>query len=317
MAAGTAAVIVPIYINELAPPNYQSAFPRFWEFSWLPSILTIFTTEQDGQWRIILLARRELIKIRGAEDVEQELAGFLTQHAGEPEGTDGTEPVRESDPLLEHLNGKYAGNYSTSSVGDNDVSLEAGLNPEPANREVGLLRFLTKREYRAGFIVVAGLMLAQQLTGINAVVFYGVSILDELFPDSAKYLNAGISAVNLFVTLLTSLLFHGVSNMALLITSMITMGTSSAARAFTILFGFAILSAIATLLFVSAFSMGLGPVFPTVESVRLSVWTGRTTVHGRMPGTDGHLGVSPDHCPGRTTEPCWCFKMGNRRDAYW
>ncbi|KAG0138248.1 hypothetical protein HOY82DRAFT_545995, partial [Tuber indicum] len=92
----------------------------------------------------IELARRELIKIRGAEDVEQELAGFHTQHAGEPEGTDGTEPVGESDPLLEHLN--------------------AGLNPESVNREIGLLQFLTKKEYRAGFIVVAGLMLAQQLT---------------------------------------------------------------------------------------------------------------------------------------------------------
>ncbi|KAG0138247.1 transporter-domain-containing protein [Tuber indicum] len=249
MAAGTAAVIVPMYINELAPPNYKSAFGALTQISinlgFLSSqVLGVFlVAHHPSGWGVdrfaasssthvipespsflvakgdIELARRELIKIRGAEDVEQELAGFHTQHAGEPEGTDGTEPVGESDPLLEHLNGKYAGNYSTSSVGDNDVSLKAGLNPESVNREIGLLQFLTKKEYRAGFIVVAGLMLAQQLTvyqtlGINAVVFYGVSILDELFPDSAKYLNAGISAVNVFVTLLASLLFHGVSNMA-------------------------------------------------------------------------------------------------------
>ncbi|KAG0138258.1 transporter-domain-containing protein [Tuber indicum] len=214
-------------------------------------------------------ARRALIRIRGTEDVEQELAGFQAQQAGQPEGTNGTEPVGESDPLLEHPNGQSAGNYSTSSVGDNDVRLEAGLNPEPVNREIGLLQFLTKKEYRAGLITVAGLMLAQQLTGINAVVFYGVSILDVLFPDSAKYLNAGISAVNLFVTLVASLLFDGVSHKALLITSMIAMGTSSAALGLSIFFGLAILSAIATLLFVSAFSMGLGPLPWMVASSRI------------------------------------------------
>ncbi|KAG0122860.1 transporter-domain-containing protein [Tuber indicum] len=221
MAAGTAAVIVPIYINELAPPNYKGAFGALTQISINLGILSsqvlgVFL-EQDDQWRIILLAggligllqavglmfipespsflvakgdieqaRRALIKIRGTEDVEQELAGFQAQQAGQPEGTDGTEPVGESDPLLEHPNGQSAVNYRTSSVGDNDLRLEAGLNPEPANREIGLLQFLTKQEYRAGIIIVAGLMLAQQLTGINAVVFYGVSILDELFPDSAK-----------------------------------------------------------------------------------------------------------------------------------
>ncbi|KAG0138245.1 general substrate transporter [Tuber indicum] len=284
MAAGTAAVIVPIYINELAPPNYKGAFGALTQISINLGILSsqvlgVFL-EQDGQWRIILLAggligllqavglmfipespsflvakgdieqaRRALIKIRGTEDVEQELAGFQAQQAGQPEGTDGTEPVGESDPLLEHPN--------------------AGLNPEPANREIGLLQFLTKQEYRAGLIIVAGLMLAQQLTGINAVVFYGVSILDELFPDSAKYLNAGISAVNLFVTLVASLLFDVVSHKGLLITSMIAMGTSSAALGLSIFFGLAILSAIATLLFVSAFSMGLGPLPWMVATSRI------------------------------------------------
>ncbi|KAG0122859.1 transporter-domain-containing protein [Tuber indicum] len=154
MAAGTAAVIVPIYINELAPPNYKGAFGALTQISINLGILSsqvlgVFL-EQDDQWRIILLAggligllqavglmfipespsflvamgdieqaRRALIKIRGTEDVEQELAGFQAQQAGQPEGTDGTEPVGESDPLLEHPNGKidsFSPSFNPSDV---------------------------------------------------------------------------------------------------------------------------------------------------------------------------------------------------------
>ena len=78
-------------------------------------LINFATTEKEGQWRFILLtggviglvqsvgllflpespfslvtsgdieqARRELIKIRGTSDVEQELAGYHNQNAGKP-----------------------------------------------------------------------------------------------------------------------------------------------------------------------------------------------------------------------------------------
>ncbi|KAG0138260.1 general substrate transporter [Tuber indicum] len=53
MAAGTAAVIVPIYINELAPPNYKGAFGALTQISINLGILSsqvlgVFL-EHDGQ----------------------------------------------------------------------------------------------------------------------------------------------------------------------------------------------------------------------------------------------------------------------------
>ncbi|CAZ81711.1 unnamed protein product [Tuber melanosporum] len=243
-----------------------------------PSILIAPTTEKNGQWRFILLiggiiglvqtvgllflpespsslvasgdieqARKELIRIRGTSDVEEELAGYRSQPAGPSEGTDNTEPMGESDPLM----------------------LEAGPTPEPENNEVGLLEFVTKREYRFGFMIVAGVMLAQQLTGINAVVFYGVSILDNLLPNSAKYLNAAISGVNLLVTLVASFVFDRVSHGFLLLMSIFMMAFFSLVLSISISYGLAILSAVATLLFVSSFSMGLGPLPWMVASRRI------------------------------------------------
>ncbi|KAG0633536.1 general substrate transporter [Tuber brumale] len=268
IAAGSAAVIVPIYVNELAPPNSKGTFGALTQISINLGILSsqvlgIFL-EKDGEWRFILLtggmiglvqavgllflpespsyliasgnieqARRVLVKVRGTPDVED-----------------------ERQP------------YNTHFVGGNDTLLDAGPTPEPVNpsvqsvqpenTKVGLREFVTKPQYRAGFVVVAGVMLAQQLTGINAVVFYGVSILDDLLPSSAKYLNAAISAVNLLVTLGASFVFDRVSHRYLLLTAMVAMTASSATLALSIGFGWAMLSVIATMLFVSSFSMGLG-----------------------------------------------------------
>ncbi|KAG0639504.1 putative MFS glucose transporter [Tuber brumale] len=194
-------------------------------------------------------ARRVLIGIRGTQDVEEEIAGYQGQPTGQPAGTGDTEAVGEREPLLEPTTD--------------------GPAPAPESHKVGLLEFITKREYRAGFVVVAAVMLAQQLTGINAVVFYGVSILDDLFPHSAKYLNAAISGVNLLVTLGASLMFDSVSHKFLLLTSMASMGIFSCVLGFSISYGFAVFSAISTLLFVSAFSMGLGPLPWMVASRRI------------------------------------------------
>lgn len=72
-------------------------------------------------------------------------------------GTDNTESVGEQDPLPE------AGSAS-EPVDENSPLLEAGPAPEPESK-VGLLEFVTKPEYRLGFMIVAGVMLAQQLTG--------------------------------------------------------------------------------------------------------------------------------------------------------
>ena len=53
------------------------------------------------------------------------------------------------------------------------------------------------------------------------------------------------------------------------------------------------------------------PVFPSVQSVRLSPRTGRTPSWRPLPGTDAGvvLVVRPDLCPGRTAGPYRCLSL--------
>lgn len=89
---------------------------------------------------------------------------------------------------------------------------------------------------------------------------YGVSILRELLPDYAPALNAGISFINLFITLSASLVFDKISHKTLLILSMLGMMTFAAVIGLGMHFGVSVLSAIGTFFFVASFSIGLGPL---------------------------------------------------------
>ena len=84
--------------------------------------------------------------------------------------------------------------------------------------------------------------------------------MHDLFPTSAKFINAGISATNLVVTLAASFFFDRIDHKVLLLASMVSMSIFSATLALSILLGWAVLSAAATLLFVASFSIGLGPL---------------------------------------------------------
>ena len=55
--------------------------------------------------------------------------------------------------------------------------------------------------YRPAIIAVVGVMVAQQLTGMNSIVMYSVSLLQSILPTTAALLTVMISAVNLVITL--------------------------------------------------------------------------------------------------------------------
>lgn len=86
------------------------------------------------------------------------LEDTYARQLGLSEGTDNTEHVGEHDSLVE------AGPAAPEPVNEDSPLLEAGPTVEPESK-VGLMEFVTKREYRLGFMIVVGVMLAQQLTG--------------------------------------------------------------------------------------------------------------------------------------------------------
>ncbi|PWW80038.1 hypothetical protein C7212DRAFT_163037, partial [Tuber magnatum] len=142
----------------------------------------------------------------------------------------------------------------------NTPLLDGTLTAVAQNKEIGLIAFVTNREYRLGFRIVPAVMFAQQLTRINAVVFYSVSILQDVLPNSVRYLNRGISGVNFFMIEGVSLLFDRVSPRTWRLASMLFMGIFAFALATNNFIELATLSAIVTLLFVMSFPVGMSPL---------------------------------------------------------
>ena len=103
-------------------------------------------------------------------------------------------------------------------------------------------------------------MLAQQFTGINSIVMYSVDFLSSLLPTSAALLTVAVSALNLFMTTLCAPLSDKIGRKTCILLSTAGMGISAILLAIGISQGIKPLGAVATLLFVAFFAVGLGPV---------------------------------------------------------
>lgn len=179
------------------------------------------------------LAYRSLVKLRGRADVDDEIAAF----------TDGGGRRNETD--------------------DEDADVNQRLLDTPADtgsRKVSLYEFMTGPEYRRQLIAVVGIMIAQQFMGINSIIMYGVSILQDIIPTGATLINVIVSLLNLFVTAIAARVIDRVGRKLPLLVSITGMGIFSALLGIGILFKIQLLSGISTLLFVSSFAIGLGPL---------------------------------------------------------
>jgi MFS family permease len=115
-------------------------------------------------------------------------------------------------------------------------------------------------DHQKAAIAVIMVMLAQQFSGINSIVMYGVSLLSGLLEANSALLNLAVSALNIVVTASCAPLADKLGRKVCLLSSLVVMGTSSLLLAVGIIKSIPVLSAVAVLLFVSGFALGLGPV---------------------------------------------------------
>ena len=97
---------------------------------------------------------------------------------------------------------------------------------------------------------------------------YSVSILSTLLPTQSALITVIISAVNLVATIVFAPLADHIGRKTCLLISIAGMGLNAAFLALSIYYSLRNLSAAATLLFVTAFAFGLGPV-PFILSTEL------------------------------------------------
>lgn len=275
VGAGASVVVVPIFISEIAPPAERGFFGAFTQVMCNVGILIAqllgYFLSHGQYWRIILAAggiigvcqslglllsvesprylaeqghlaqsKRTLRKIRGEKfDIDEEVSSW---------GLEGSVGVTDEEPLLRSEEGV---------PDDSDAPVSKRQSKEEA---LSIVEVLRHPEYNKAAIAVVMVMLAQQFSGINSIVMYGVSLLAEVLKSNSALLNLAVSAINIIVTAGCAPLVDKLGRKTCLLNSLAGMGISSLLLAIGIMNKIPILSAVAVLLFVSSFALGLGPV---------------------------------------------------------
>lgn len=267
IGAGASIVVGPIYVSEVAPPQSRGFFGAFTQVMTCVGILLAQTLgyflSRGSLWRIILVVAAavgcgELVGLL----LIPESPTWLAEHKHASRARQILQRIRGKDADIE----EEVKTWRVSSAYDNDTGeAESLLSPPsqnlpPHSPPATIINVVTNAQYRPALIAVVIAMLSQQFTGINSIIMYSVSLLQSVLPTAAPLLAVIISALNLVITLACSPLPDKIGRKTCLLLSITGMGLGSVMLAIGISVGQKVLSAVASLFFVSSFAVGLGPV---------------------------------------------------------
>ncbi|KAF3987567.1 hypothetical protein FT663_03886 [Candidozyma haemuli var. vulneris] len=285
LASGVSIVVAPIMVNELAPFNHRGLMGSLLQFgvafgilaaqltalSWsndhqwrwifafgaglaLTQLVLLFTITESPKWMIthrgnVSKATRTLHTLRSeARSVNHEI-----QHWREITNN-SKPPVTEESPLLDSED-DLPSTFTTLSP---SKSRRGSIDPS----SVSMYEYVTTSQYKKEVIAVGLIMTAQQLCGMNAINFYGVSILESVMPYgfNVLYITSSIALCNVVAMLAVSPFIDKVGRKPLLITSLAIMGVSSCFISIGMLTQHGVVASIACFTFVIGFSLGLGQI---------------------------------------------------------
>jgi MFS family permease len=288
IAAGASTVIVPLYISEIAPPRQKGFFGAFTQIStntgiFISQLLGYFLS-YGSKWRWILAAAgivavvQFVLLVGSVESPQWSAENDGSESGGLRKARSDLERIRGSKvDLKEEVDSWSAGPSTATTRAGSLIPATDGIEEEeallgssstPTYAEGGaknippisMLTALTDSRYTKSTLAVILVMLAQQLTGINSIIMYGVSLLSTLLSSSSALLNIFVSILNIVITTTCAPLSDVIGRKPCLLLSITGMGLSSVLLAIGISASASILSAVAVLFFVASFGVGLGPV---------------------------------------------------------
>lgn len=267
LGAGASVVVVPIYISEVSPPAEKGFFGSLTQvmvnFGIFVTQLLGYVLSYGQLWRVVLA-------VGGIIGVAQAVA--LLFSAESPVWTANQGRARNAREVLTSIRGDKVdieeevanwGHAPTDITADEEESLLRNEQPRQVfvkKEHMGMLEVVIHPDNRKAVIAVVMVMVAQQLTGINSIIMYGVSLLADLLQSNSALLNLAVSAINVIVTAAAAPLVDKIGRKTCLLISIAGMGISSLLLAIGIIHSISILSAVAVLFFVGSFGIGLGPI---------------------------------------------------------
>lgn len=134
------------------------------------------------------------------------------------------------------------------------------LETEDHSNSISVSKLLRDPGHSIWRNIAVSLFAVQQLTGINAIIVYGVRVLGKVFPDQAKIVNLLVSVVNFVATLASATIIAKRGTRDVLIMSLKSMGVFTALLAFAMHGQYQMLTVCALFLATISFALGIGPI---------------------------------------------------------
>jgi sugar porter (SP) family MFS transporter len=190
LAVGSAALVVPLYLSEIAPTEVRGAIASLNQLMIVGGILVAFIVNailaSSGDWRLMLgLAAVPSMVLLAGMLVMPETPRYLVL-SGEEE---------TAHEVLEDLPG---------DEGVDERIQEIREVEHQEDEDTGLRALLRARWVRPALLAATGLAVFQQLVGINTIIYYAPTTLTGVGfgKTSAIYANLIIGVINVLMTVI-------------------------------------------------------------------------------------------------------------------
>ncbi|OXG79010.1 vacuolar membrane protein [Cryptococcus neoformans A2-102-5] len=227
IGCGLSTVTVPVFVAQIAPPSMKRSLGISNQISIVIGMLAAqslsFPFAHPDRWRFVFIAPAMAALIQ--------LGGSLLVN----------NPVMESQEAPE---------------------LEALLEPSPEVETLTIKDLFLSREPHVtkGFHVVLATQMSQQLCGVAPVMYFSTRILTPVFQGNSRLMALIVVLIKLPITVLPVFLIERLGSRRLLVLPTSIMCFAALLLALGINTNAAGLSIVGIILFVVAFSIGLGPV---------------------------------------------------------
>jgi sugar porter (SP) family MFS transporter len=252
LAVGSASMVVPLYIGEVAPPRVRGALVSFNQLAITSGILASYLVDyglaSSQNWRLMFgLAAVPAILM---------FTGMLFQHES-PHWLVAQGREDEARKVLHRVRG------------EGDIDAEIAEVRELSERNSSFREVLSPA-VRHVMIIGVTLAVFQQITGINTIIYYAPTLLKSAGLGSSAALLANVvnGAVNVAMTIVAIRLLDRTGRRPLLLGGTTGMAAGMIVVALTFLLGgdqlhggTAYIAIAGLLIYTGSFAIGLGPVF--------------------------------------------------------